>query len=155
MTQQGRGWGKSQPADREQYAGLVSRLIALAVDAALLAVIIPAIGAGGPALWSALVGSAPEWLRVGAGVIAGLVPFVYFWLSWCTAGKTVGGMLLGIAVCRRNGSRVRAAKAAARSFFGLIFAPFWLAGMTLTLIDPRRRALHDIVLGTVVFRTGK
>jgi uncharacterized RDD family membrane protein YckC len=137
----------------EAYAGLVSRLLALAVDAALLAVVVPLVGTGGPALWGAVDGTAPDWLRVGSGLLAGFTPFAYFWLSWCTAGRTVGGLLLGTAVRRPDGSRVRAPRAAARAFLGLLFAPFALCGMLLTVVDPHRRAVHDLLLRTVVRRS--
>lgn len=138
---------------REAYAGLVSRLLALAVDAALLAVAVPVVGVLAPGLWGAVAGSAPEWLRVVSGVLAGVLPFAYFWLCWCTAGRTAGGLLLGTAVRRPDGGRVRAPRAAARAVLGLIFAPIALAGMLLTVLDPRRRALHDLLLRTVVRRT--
>lgn len=139
---------------RAAYAGLVSRILALAVDAALLAVVIPAIGAGGPALWGAIVGSAPDWLRVCAGVLAAFVPFAYFWLCWCTAGRTLGGALIGTAVRRPDGTRLSTLRAAERAFVGLLFAPFWLAGLLFSVLDPRRRALHDVLLRTVVLRVG-
>lgn len=138
---------------REAYAGLVSRLLALGVDAALLTVAVPVVGVLAPALWGALAGSAPQWLRVCSGVLAAVTPFTYFWLCWCTTGRTVGGLLLGTAVRRPDGGRVRVLRAAARAFLGLLFAPLALAGMLLTVVDPRRRALHDLLLRTVVRRT--
>jgi uncharacterized RDD family membrane protein YckC len=128
-------------------------LVALAVDAALLAVVVPLVGAGGPALWGAVEGTVPYWLRVASGLLAGFVPFAYFWLSWCTAGRTVGGLLLGTAVRRHDGSRVPVLRAAARAFLGLLFAPFALGGMLLTVVDPQRRAVHDLLLRTVVRRS--
>lgn len=143
-----------QPNGREQYAGIVSRLLALAVDAAVLAIAIPAVGAGAPALWGSIAGSTPRWLHVCAAVLAGLLPFAYFWLGWCTSGRTLGGALLGAQVRRTDGSRLGAIRAAARAFLGLVFAPVWLACMALIAFDPRRRALHDVVFRTVVRRTG-
>lgn len=139
---------------RDAYAGIVSRVLALAVDAVLIAIVAPAIGAGGPALWGAIVGTAPDWLRVCAGIIAGLVPFAYFWLCWCTTGRTLGGALVGTAVRRPDGTRLSTLRAAERAFIGLLFAPFWLAGLLFSVLDPRRRALHDVLLHTVVLRVG-
>ena len=140
-------------SEREAYAGLVSRLLALGVDAVLLAAAVSLVGAGAPALWGVVVGTAPDWLRVCCGLLAGLTPFAYFWLCWCTSGRTVGGLLLGTAVRRPDGSRLRAPRAAVRAVLGLVFAPVTLAGMLLTVVDPHRRALHDLLLGTVVRRT--
>jgi uncharacterized RDD family membrane protein YckC len=34
--------------------------------------------------------------------------------------------------------------------FGLAFAPIWLLGMALVLVDARRRGLIDLAFGTVV-----
>jgi hypothetical protein len=64
----------------------------------------------------------------------------------------VGGLLLGEAVYRTDGSRVGAVRAGLRAFLGLLLAPVWLVGMTLTTMDPRRRALHDVLFGTTVRR---
>jgi uncharacterized RDD family membrane protein YckC len=127
-------------------------MFALTVDAVLLTLVATAIGAGVPALWRSLTGSAPGWLETAAGVTAALAPFVYFWLSWCVPGATFGELLLGIVVRRTDGSRVGVGRAALRAFLGLLLAPVWLIGMILTVVDPRRRALHDVLLGTVVQR---
>ena len=136
----------------EQYSGLVTRLSALSVDAVLLLIASVAVGFGVPALWASVEGSAPGWLKDGAEIVAALLPFLYFWLSWCVTGQTLGDVLFGIAVLRPDGSRVGAPRAALRAFFGLLFAPIWLAGMVTTVLDPRRRAAHDIVMGTAVRR---
>ena len=142
------------PAQREAYAGIVSRLVALVVDATLLALAVPAVGAGAPAVWESITGSTPRWLDVGAGVLAGLLPFVYFWLSWWSGGRTLGGALLGAAVRCPDGSRLGGFHAAVRALLGLLLAPIWLASMVLIVFDARRRALHDVAFRTVVRRVG-
>jgi uncharacterized RDD family membrane protein YckC len=141
-----------QPEPRAQYSGLVTRLLTLGVDAILLLIASVAVGFGVPALWGSVEGSSPGWLKDGAQVAAGLLPLLYFWLSWCVVGQTVGGLIFGIAVVRTDGSPVGVLRAGARAFFGLLLAPIWLAGMLLTVLDPRRRAVHDVLLGTVVRR---
>jgi uncharacterized RDD family membrane protein YckC len=145
----------SPAAGRARHPGLVSRLAALCADAAVLALAVAFVSAGIPALWSTMTGSTPEWLRVCASVAAGAVPVAYFWLGWWAIGRSVGGLLLGYAVLRPDGRRLRAVHAGARSFLGLLFAPLWLAGMLFVLIDPRRRALHDVLLGTIAARSGR
>ncbi|MBR7839882.1 RDD family protein, partial [Actinospica durhamensis] len=131
---------------------LVSRLLALGVDAVLVGTAVAVVGAGGPALWHTLTGEVPEWLRLCASVVAGAVPVLYFWLAWWLLGRSLGGLLLGSVVLRADYRRMRVLHAAARAFLGLLFAPVWLAGMLLILVEPRRRALHDVLLGTVVVR---
>ena len=140
------------PFARSRYAGLVSRLLALGVDAVVVGTAVAVVGAGGPALWHTLTGENPDWLRVCASVVAGVVPVLYFWLAWWLLGRSLGGLLLGSIVLRSDGRRMHGLHAAARAFLGLLFAPLWLAGMLLILVEPRRRALHDVLLGTVVAR---
>lgn len=140
--------------ERETYAGLVTRVLALGLDAVLLALAVPAIAVGAPAVWGSITGTTPRWLQIGAGVAAGALPFVYFWLCWCTSGRTAGGALLGAAVRRVDDSRVGVIHAGVRTVLGLLFAPVWLAGLVLIAFDPYRRALHDVLFHTVVRRVG-
>lgn len=139
-------------AQHRQYAGLVSRLLALIVDAVLLTVAATAVGLGVPGLWAAVTGDSPGWLEAVAGTAAAVLPFLYFSVSWAASGSTAGELLFGFAVRRTDGSRVSVARAAVRAFLGLLFAPVWLVGMLLTLSDPLRRALHDVLMGTVTRR---
>jgi uncharacterized RDD family membrane protein YckC len=141
-----------EPGRREEYSGLVTRLLALSVDAVLLLIASVAVGFGVPALWASVEGSAPGWLKDGAQAAAALLPLLYFWLGWWIAGQSLGGLVFGIIVLRRDGSRVGVWRAGARAFFGLLFAPIWLAGMILTVLDSRRRAAHDLLMGTIVRR---
>lgn len=141
-----------EPGRREEYAGLVTRLLALSVDAVLLLIASVAVGFGVPALWASVEGSAPGWLKDGAEVAAGLLPLLYFWLGWWIAGRTLGGLVFGFVVLRTDGSRAGVWRAGARAFFGLLLAPLWLAGMILTVLDSRRRAAHDLLMGTIVRR---
>lgn len=140
--------------EHRQYAGLVSRLLALAVDAVLLTVVTAAIAAGVPAVWSAVLGSAPAWLETTAGAVALILPFAYFWVSWWILGSTAGDLLFGLVVRRGDGSPIGAMRSGVRAFAGLLFAPVWLVGMVLTVSNPRRRALHDLLMGTVVRLVG-
>jgi uncharacterized RDD family membrane protein YckC len=146
------GEKRREPERREQYSGMVTRLLALGVDAVLLLIASVAVGFGVPALWGSVEGSAPGWLKDCAGVAAGLLPLLYFWLSWCLPGQTLGGLVFGITVLRTDGSPVGIQRAGARALFGLLLAPIWLAGMIVTVLDSRRRAAHDLLMGTVVRR---
>jgi uncharacterized RDD family membrane protein YckC len=135
------------------YAGLVTRLAALAVDAVLLTLAIPFVANGAPSLWSALDGTAPGWLVLGSQLAAALVPFAYFSLCWWGGGRTVGGLLFGTVVRRRGGEHLGPARAVARAVVGLALPLIWLIGLVTILSDDRRRALHDRLFGTVVLRT--
>ncbi len=134
----------------DRYAGLVSRLAALAVDVAVLTVAVLAIGALPPAATEAVLGSSPDWLARACAIAGAVLPWLYFTLCWWLTGETVGGLLLGIRVRRRDGARVSPVRAGLRAFLGLTFAPLWLVGLLAILVDGRRRALHDLVFATVV-----
>lgn len=132
------------------YAGLVTRLSALVVDAILLAIAVPAVANGPPSLWASLEGQAPGWLKASSQFVASLVPVFYFAVCWWGTGQTLGGLLLGTIVRRPDGAHLGPARAALRAFVGLLLPLIWLAGMLTVLWDPRRRALHDRIFDTVV-----
>jgi uncharacterized RDD family membrane protein YckC len=132
------------------YAGLVTRLSALAVDALLLTVAVPAVALGPPAVWASLEGGAPGWLKTASTFVAGLVPVFYFTVCWWGTGQTLGGLVLGTIVRRTDGGHLGPIRAALRAIVGLALPLVWLAGLVTALWDPRRRALHDRIFGTVV-----
>ena len=134
------------------YAGIVTRLAALAVDAVLLTLAIPFVATGAPSLWSALDGKAPGWLMLGSQLAAALLPFAYFSLCWWGGGRTVGGLLFGTVVRRRGGGPLGPTRAIMRAVIGLALPLIWLIGLVTILWDDRRRALHDRLFGTVVLR---
>lgn len=75
--------------------------------------------------------------------------FTYLWLGVAVAGRTVGKGLIGLRVVDRNGGAVPSRRAAMRA----IFLPVSLiAGLGLLpgLLGRQRRALHDLVAGTLV-----
>lgn len=134
----------------EDYAGLVSRLLAVAVDVAIATVGIALAVALAVGAAEMTLGQTPDWVVSMITVAAGMLPTLYFAASWWIGGQTVGDMVMGIAVRRPNGESMRFPRSLVRAILGLAFAPFWLLGLVLTLIDNRRRGLLDVVAGTVV-----
>jgi uncharacterized RDD family membrane protein YckC len=49
-----------------------------------------------------------------------------------------------------DGRAISLLLAAARAAVGLLIAPLWMVGLIYVLLDRRRRALHDLLFGTVV-----
>jgi uncharacterized RDD family membrane protein YckC len=135
------------------YAGPVSRTAAFAVDLAVASMLL----AGGLRVLSSLVdfvfrtnvdySDAPQ--LVGWAVLIGWL-FLYFFVSWSLAGKTVGMALLGLRVVRRDGSDLDKAHALVR----VIVYPFsfLLLGLGLVgiLLGREHRALHDVAADTTV-----
>jgi len=133
------------------YAGLVSRLAALAIDIVLVCAVASAVRVLPEFAWEQLLDRpAPQWFQTGATLVAALVPWLYFTIGWWLANQTVGAMVMGTVVLRADGQELSLAHAALRAWIGLLFAPVWLVGMLPILWDPRRRAWHDKLLHTVV-----
>ena len=133
------------------YAGLVSRLAALAIDIGLVALAAAVARLLPPAIWSEVfTRSAPDWLATASGIAAGTIPWLYFTVSWWLADQTVGDLVLGIMVLRPDGGELSLLHSAVRAGVGLLLAPLWIVGMIAILWDERRRAWHDKVLRTEV-----
>jgi uncharacterized RDD family membrane protein YckC len=136
------------------YAGIATRGVALAVDAALAAMIFltgtAVLGFVVSLVWNprpaSLVGS-------GIGAAGLLFEAAYFAGFWSTAGQTPGMRLMHLRVVDRSGS----APTLGRSFvrvLGLGLAILLvLTGFLPVLVDDRRRALQDFLAGTVVLYT--
>jgi uncharacterized RDD family membrane protein YckC len=133
------------------YAGVATRAIALAVDAALANAIV-LLAAGLVALVSSLVGDLhPQWLAELLAA-AGWALFVgaYFTVFWATTGQTPGMRLMRLRVVTARGAPLPAGRALVR-LVGLVLAIIPLfAGFLPVLVDERRRALPDYLAGTVV-----
>jgi uncharacterized RDD family membrane protein YckC len=134
----------------EDYAGVVSRLLAVAIDVTVVTV----AAAAGTALVvgasEVMLGDTPGWVVALTGACLGLVPTLYFALSWWITGQTAGGLAMGIAVRRAQGEPLGFPRSLIRAVLSLAFAPIWLLGIALALVDERRRGLLDVVAGTVV-----
>jgi len=145
-------------ADEKPYAGLVTRTVALAMDAVALTV--------GFAVASSVVGlilslfTAVEVTSPGAvvGVAGGwtLVVVSYFVLFWTLTGATPGMRLMRMQVVDGRGVPPGLGRSALRVVGAVLAAIPFFAGYLLVLVDDRRRGLHDMIAGTVVvYATGE
>jgi uncharacterized RDD family membrane protein YckC len=133
-----------------RYAGLVSRLAALTLDVGLLTVAALAVSVLPGLAWDQVVGRSPGWLTTGSAMVAALLPWAYFTVGWWLNGETVGALVLGLVVRRRDGGSLSFPQAALRGLVGLLIPPVWLVGMLAVLWDAERRAWHDRLFRTVV-----
>jgi uncharacterized RDD family membrane protein YckC len=147
-----RAWFRRPPRlEPVPYGGLLSRGVALAVDAVLVTMIFVVAGAL-VGLISGLVGSIrPQWLVVTiAGVSWLLLEVAYFGGFWSLAGQTPGMRLMRLRVLGPTGAPPGLGRSLVR------LAGVWLAivplfaGFLPVLVDDRRRALQDFIAGTVV-----
>ena len=143
-----------------RYAGLVSRALGRAADMTLLAILV----AGTGWLVEQFLGINPEhcpdvreWWHVRARLcgfmpyaipVAGvIIPPLYRVLFFTITGQTPGMALVGLRLLRSDGRHVRLRQALKR------VAAFYFTlglGSLLVPLSARRRALHDILAGTVV-----
>jgi uncharacterized RDD family membrane protein YckC len=134
------------------YAGAVSRFAAYALDVGVsTGLFLLALNATSFA-FSIITGRTIAWnegsLRLSIVFVAWL--FSYFAYSWAAFGRTVGMALLGIRVVRCDGADLRPRQAVVRTVvFPLSFLFFGL-GFAGILVQRDRRALHDLIAGTVV-----
>jgi uncharacterized RDD family membrane protein YckC len=139
-------------ATERPYAGIVSRTVALAIDAAALTIgFAIASGVLGLilSLFTAVEVSSPGAV-LGAAGLWSVVVASYFVLFWTLTGETPGMRLMALRVSNGAGDPPRFGKALLR-LVGMILAaiPFF-AGYLPILFDDRRRGLHDMLAGTVV-----
>jgi uncharacterized RDD family membrane protein YckC len=132
------------------YAGLVTRAIALIVDAVVINVIALITGAV-LALIGSLLGVGN--LGIVAAVTGGFLWLgwtgLYFIVFWMVTGQTPGARLLGIRVVSAGPRRLGIVRASLR-FVVMMLALIPLgAGFLTVLFDDRRRGPHDMVAGTV------
>ena len=133
------------------YAGIVTRALALALDALLIVAIFTVLS-GFVALITSLVGTLrPTWLvglllGIGGAIVAGgyLISF------WSTAGRTPGMYLLRVRVQRPGGGPPSVARATVRTFGTWLAIVPLFAGYLPVLFDGRRRGLPDYLAGTEV-----
>jgi uncharacterized RDD family membrane protein YckC len=133
------------------YGGIATRGLALAVDAALVAMIFltgtAVVGLVASLVWD----PRPAWLVGTLIAVAGLlVEVAYFAGFWSTAGQTPGMRLMHLRVIDGSGSAPGLGRSLLR-LVGLALAILLLfTGFLPVLVDDRRRALQDFLAGTVV-----
>jgi uncharacterized RDD family membrane protein YckC len=143
--------GKEVGTGDVRYGGVVSRAISLGLDALLANVLFVTLVALVHLVAELFGGLRPHWV---AGTIAGggwlLVVVTYFVAFWSAIGQTPGMGLMRLRVVDGRGTPPGPGRSLLR-FAGLVLAIVPLfAGCLPMLVDDRRRALQDLIAGTVV-----
>jgi uncharacterized RDD family membrane protein YckC len=134
------------------YAGLISRTVALAIDAVTLTIgFAIASGVLGLilSLFTAVEVSSPGAV-LGAAAMWSLVVGGYFVLFWTLTGETPGMRLMALRVINRDGGPLGFGQALLRLIGAILAAIPFFAGYLLILVDDRRRGLHDMIAGSTV-----
>jgi uncharacterized RDD family membrane protein YckC len=133
------------------YAGIGTRGVALAIDAAIVTLVF-VTGAAFVDLVSSLFGHLrPDWLAEALGVTLWLLlQIVYFAGFWATVGQTPGMRAMHVRVQVGRGGTPGYGRSLLRlAGLALAIIPCF-AGFLPALVDDRRRGLHDFIAGTVV-----
>lgn len=137
-----------------QYRGAWIRLAGTAIDGGLIAIINLA--------FRSIVGAE-------SAVAAWLVPIIgacYFVGFWAWRGQTLGKMVIGAKIVRRDGSPIGLARAILRyaGYFvyflvmrigDVVYLPYIIvfAAFLIIAFSREKRGLHDLIAGTVVINT--
>jgi uncharacterized RDD family membrane protein YckC len=136
---------------RVRYAGVATRALALAVDVAIVHVIVFS-GAAIVGLVGSLVGDLQldTVARVLAATAWALTIAAYFVTFWNTVGQTPAMRMMDIRVVGADGLPPGFGRSLVR-LVGLALAIIpCFAGFLPVLVDDRRRGIHDMLAGTVV-----
>ena len=135
------------------FAGLATRLLAFAADAAVINAVIWFVALV-LALALSLVdvaGVLEKLVAIVGGVVALLWSVSYFVFFWSADGVTPGNRLMCIRVQdAATGGPLRARRALARVLLLPVSAIPLFAGYLMILVDRQRRALHDRIVHSVV-----
>ena len=136
-----------------EYAGLATRTVAFAVDAAIINLVawgVAAVVALGLSLLKVPDDVVTVMAVIGAVIAVGWA-ISYFAYFWSATGQTPGDRLLGIQVVQAGGGEPpHLGRAVVRVLCLPLAAIPLCAGFLMILVDRRRRALQDVVVGTVV-----
>ena len=135
------------------YAGFQLRAVAFILDCVVaisFGLLFFTIAALPMALGDSHVSNREEQFAIIVGLT--YVPFLLFlfFVLWAVRGQSLGMIAVRIEVTDRDGEPLRSSRAAVRALlWPLSMLPLAIGGLPI-LFDDERRALHDMVAGTVV-----
>jgi uncharacterized RDD family membrane protein YckC len=135
------------------YSGLATRALAAAIDVLIVQAVAWTVGAVAAVAASMFDPSEDlQTILIAAGtVVAALWTAGYFVFFWSTTGQTPGDRVMEIRVQGADDGRpLHFARAVLRLLGALLSALILFLGYLLILVDDRRRALHDRLVGSVV-----
>jgi len=141
------------PKEAREYqgrrAGLVSRVLAAAVDVLVVVVWLVGLYAAWVALLFALnprrlsFPAVPPFVSLFVGSVAVMI---YLTVGWASTGRSYGKHVMGLRVVGRRSGRVGPAVALLRAVLCVVFP----AGLLWVAVSPQNRSLQDVLLRTTV-----
>ncbi|MGZ5340068.1 MAG: RDD family protein [Solirubrobacterales bacterium] len=139
--------------ERSIYAGAVTRIAALTLDAAAVNAALLLVSAAIALVISALTpgDQSAGGEAIALGALAWLtIAGAYLSLFWGLAGRTLGMAFLGLRLMSIDGQDLTAGQAIRRLIGFAVSALCLMLGFLGILLEPRRRGWHDRYAGTVV-----
>jgi uncharacterized RDD family membrane protein YckC len=130
-------------------AGVVTRVLAAAVDGAVITLVLLLIYLGYAGLLFLVdprTFTFPDTQFIVSMLMGAILLFLYLSVAWAVGGRTYGNLLLGLRVVGVFGGDVGWFRAAARAAFYVAFP----IGLLWVAVDRRQRSIQDRVLATAV-----
>jgi hypothetical protein len=130
-------------------AGVVTRTLAAAVDAALAAAMVVLVYLAvvvARFAWSPLTFRWPAPSAPVSGAAFAAVATVYLTVAWAGTGRTRGGSLLGLRVVSTRLGPLGWCRAAVRAVAYVVFP----VGLLWSAVSPHRRSAQDALVGSFV-----
>jgi uncharacterized RDD family membrane protein YckC len=140
---------RSAEVPHTAHAGVVTRLLAAAVDGVVVVVLTALLdlaAAGARFLWSPVDFRWPQPTVAVSVVVLLVVAVVYLAAGWALAGRTYGSRLMGLRVLSSRNELLGWTRSILRALISVV----WPVGLLWCGISRTRSSLADVVLRTVV-----
>jgi len=132
-----------------QAAGVVSRTIAMVIDAVVVTVegvVVSLIIAGVRVMRNPRTFTWPKVTWPEAVIVLSVVCVVYLTSGWSSTGRTMGNRTMGLRVVRGDGRRLKLG----RAFLRAVLCTYFPIGLFWSIVSRRRRSVQDLVFRTAV-----
>lgn len=140
-------WDAGLSARTTGYGGFPSRVLAGAIDGLVVGIV--------AALAIVVFASGTVSMRFGIEIAVACLLFGWLYFALLESsdrGATVGKRMLHLRVVDDRGARISFLRATGRYFAKFISAIVLMIGFIMVALTDRKRALHDIIAGTLVVR---
>jgi uncharacterized RDD family membrane protein YckC len=140
------------------YGGFWLRFVAYVIDTIVLNVAVYALGTVvGVAIGAALQGGNSETIAEIGGLVGGVIGLIASWLYFAILESsslqgTFGKKALGMIVTNDEGQPIGFGRATGRYFAKILSSIILLFGFFMIGWTDRKRGLHDMIAGTLVYR---
>jgi uncharacterized RDD family membrane protein YckC len=141
------GYPSAVPAVNAAYGGFWIRFVAIIIDGLIVGAVIS------PALFATRTGPLDFSLHPGFRPLSTVVSWLYEALLLSSPWQaTVGKKLLGLRVTDEAGQRISFGRATGRHFAKYLSLITCFIGFIMAAFTHRKRALHDMIAGTLVMK---